>query len=271
MKYDKATIVDAIGTVLSQNDIVKLMQHIEQSVDKEEEEQKNEWSQKESNNDDTDDEDEEEDAVLSANIEYMKKYGFRPSWQTLEQSELKKMIDSNNDDFVILDVRTPQFDYKGGKIVGAINIPSNIFDAKIHKSVIRYINYKNVIIHCMYSQMRGPTCCNYYYNALQEICSNYKNNTKQPKFQYSLQKLIKIYDEIDDNKYEKLYNQNIYLLEGGFNQWINQCIKNKKDMKKYVQDYDETLWEIEFEKLVHKLDWNTKDAITQNDASSSSD
>mmetsp|Transcript_24429 Transcript_24429/g.21349 ORF Transcript_24429/g.21349 Transcript_24429/m.21349 type:complete len:135 (+) Transcript_24429:2-406(+) len=134
---------------------------------------------------------------------------------------------------------------------------------------MKYIEHKSVIIHCMYSQMRGPTICNIYYNALQEICKNYKNGVEQPSF--SLAKLNKIYGKVDDKKYENLYNQNIYLLEEGFSGWLNSCVKSDSEMKKYVENFDQNAWELDDDKLVHRLDWNATDQITQNDASSDSD
>ena len=110
---------------------------------------------------------EDDDGTLAANVEYMNKYGFRVSWQNIDRNKVKKMIDSNKNDFVIIDVRTKQFDFGGGNIKNSINIASNIFESKIHKTIMKYINYKSVIFHCMYSQMRGPTICNIYYNCLQ--------------------------------------------------------------------------------------------------------
>eukprot|EP01083_Nonionella_stella_P077446 211518_1 len=264
-KYEKEKIITSICSLFDQNQISKLLEHIRASSISEDPNSQQDVTRKASG-DPTDDcktlneeEEEEDDAILDANVEYMKKYGFRMSWQSIERSMLKEMIDSDKNDFVILDVRTKEFDHDGGHIVGSINIPADQFQNKIHKTVVKYCTYKTVVIHCMYSQMRGPHACDMYYNALQELCKNYRNKAKEPEFQYSLRKLKKIYEQMDDVKYEQLYNQNIYLLREGFNGWINECVKNTNDLQKYVDDYDGSKWELEDDQLVHKLDWNTSD------------
>eukprot|EP01084_Bolivina_argentea_P317034 549616_1 len=273
MKYDKNIIINSIYSVFNETQIAALTNHINKSINKTD----NEYSKqdeiienKEEEEEDKNDEetDEDSDAILEANVAYMKKWGFRPSWQSIERSEVKKMIDLNTNDFVIIDVRTPQFDYYGGHIIESVNIPSNVFENKLPKTVMKYCGYKSVIIHCMYSQMRGPHCCNFYYNALQEICKNYKSKVETPIFQNSLHRLNKIYHKIDDIKYEQLYNQNIYLLNEGFSGWINECIKNSIQMTKYVSDYNKDSWQLDDDMLVHKLDWNTTDVITQDIESS---
>ena len=102
-----------------------------------------------------------------------------------------------------------------------------------------------------------------------ELCKNYKNGVEQPTFQ--LEKLNKIYGTMNDSIYDKLYNQNIYLLEEGFSGWLNSCIHSAAEMGKYVENFDQNAWELDDDKLVHRLDWNATDQITQNDASSDSD
>lgn len=275
MNYDKETIVNSISAVLDKDKIEELIKHMDDQMNvsifmihQQENEILSSDEKKQETETETENEN-EDDPELAANVEYMKKYGFRPSWQNIDRKQVKKMIDGNKRNYVIIDVRTKQFDYNGGNIKGSINIASNIFEMKIHKTVMKYIDYDNFIIHCMYSQMRGPTIANIYYNALQELCKNYKNGEENPTFQ--LTKLNKIYGKIDDKLYEKLYNQNIFLLEEGFSGWLNSCIHSSFDMAKYVENFDQNTWELDDDKLVHRLDWNANDQITQNDASSDSD
>jgi len=53
---------------------------------------------------------------------------------------------------VIIDVRSD--DFVGGNIPGAVNIPSSQYEEGIK---LYAESYSTVIVHCLYSQVRGPT------------------------------------------------------------------------------------------------------------------
>jgi len=57
---------------------------------------------------------------------------------------------------VILDVRDS--DFAGGNIRGAVNVPSEDFRARLPEISRRYGATETVVVHCMMSQVRGPTC-----------------------------------------------------------------------------------------------------------------
>ena len=89
-------------------------------------------------------------------------------------------------EYLVIDVRSD--DFIGGNIIGAINIPSNQYN----KIKLFVENKNNIIIHCMYSSIRGPGV---------------------------VKRLVKDYPE-----------KNIILLEGGFNKYFNEVIKINKTL-----------------------------------------
>jgi rhodanese-related sulfurtransferase len=73
---------------------------------------------------------------------------------------LREIILNASKKFQVVDVRDD--DYAVGKIVGSINVPSSIFEDKLEELSSNLLKQqkKNVIFHCYYSQVRGPTCAN---------------------------------------------------------------------------------------------------------------
>jgi hypothetical protein len=106
---------------------------------------------------------------------------------------VKKFLSEQFDKLLILDVRSN--DFLGGNIPFAHNIPSINY-----KLISQYVKpYDNIIVHCMYSSLRGPGV------------------VKRLEIDYP--------------------NKNIMLLEGGFHKYfneifnqINQINKNDKCM-----------------------------------------
>jgi len=77
----------------------------------------------------------------------------------IKPEELSKRL--NEDDgssILVVDVRGA--DYKEGHVPGAIHIPSEEFASKLGDltNLVTTRQYKNVVIHCMQSQVRGPSC-----------------------------------------------------------------------------------------------------------------
>eukprot|EP00486_Rosalina_sp_Unknown_P012700 CAMPEP_0201596904 /NCGR_PEP_ID=MMETSP0190_2-20130828/193500_1 /ASSEMBLY_ACC=CAM_ASM_000263 /TAXON_ID=37353 /ORGANISM="Rosalina sp." /LENGTH=102 /DNA_ID=CAMNT_0048057541 /DNA_START=27 /DNA_END=332 /DNA_ORIENTATION=+ len=91
MKYDKETIVNSISAILDKDQIEKLIKHMDDSLNvsifmihQQENEilssdEKKQGTETETETENDNDEDSDDEA-LAANVEYMKKYGFRPSW-----------------------------------------------------------------------------------------------------------------------------------------------------------------------------------------------
>jgi len=98
-------------------------------------------------------------------------------------------------DYKIIDVRG--VDFKGGNIPGAINLESHKYEEKIKPFVEKN---DNIIVHCMYSQIRGAGV---------------------------VKRLKKDFPE-----------KNIKLLEGGFNKYFNHVINlNLELIENYNPDY----------------------------------
>ena len=99
--------------------------------------------------------------------------------------------DYNYDNILILDVRF-EYEFNGGRIAGARNVRTyqqliNIFDRYRDQNVM-------VVIHCEYSQERGPRVFH----------------------------LFREYDR-HRNTYPKLTYPNVFLLEGGFRRFYSEC------------------------------------------------
>jgi len=98
-------------------------------------------------------------------------------------------------DYKIIDVRG--VDFKGGNIPGAINLESYFYDKKIKPFVE---NNDNIIVHCMYSQIRGA-------GVVKRLIVDFPN-------------------------------KNIKLLLGGFNKYFNYAINiNKNLIENYNPEY----------------------------------
>lgn len=72
--------------------------------------------------------------------------------KSISSQELKDLIKSESDDYLVVDVRDE--DYTGGNIKGGINIPSEKFMLKLHQLIDDTQNVSKIIFHCAYSQQR---------------------------------------------------------------------------------------------------------------------
>lgn len=72
--------------------------------------------------------------------------------QHISPQQLKALIKSKSNDFLVVDVRDD--DYRGGNIKGAINIPSEKFLLKLHQLIDDTQKVSKIIFHCAYSQQR---------------------------------------------------------------------------------------------------------------------
>lgn len=72
----------------------------------------------------------------------------------MEPEELARKIERKEDGFVIIDVRGVSEE----KIRGAVFVSSVEFDRPHVEAAVDLSKYDDVIIHCMYSKQRGPTC-----------------------------------------------------------------------------------------------------------------
>ncbi|TMW68817.1 hypothetical protein Poli38472_006285 [Pythium oligandrum] len=81
---------------------------------------------------------------------------------------------------IVVDVR--DVDFAGGHIRTAINVPEWKFndDANVDDLVERYKDEKQLVFHCMLSQVRGPKCAKRFLTRLQAVV---KENAPRPVVQ----------------------------------------------------------------------------------------
>lgn len=115
---------------------------------------------------------------------------------------------------IVIDVR--EDDFIGGNIINAINIPYTNFNFNNLNKILENIDKKNIIVHCMYSSLRGPATY------------------------YKINKFLK-----DNNK-----SLELYLLKDGFYNFINFCIKNNN--LEYIENYNSEYWILEKKNYCHK-------------------
>ena len=120
-----------------------------------------------------------------------------------------------------------------------------------------------IVIHCMYSQSRGPMCCRWYCLAIESLLKHYKNKDDDDGNDDPFKQCIKQNADfeilktisLDETLFNNLLNQQVYVLKNGFRGWVNKF----KDNEKYVKDWDEQHWRLETIggnlKLYHKNDW----------------
>lgn len=73
-------------------------------------------------------------------------FGFnQPVVPEIEASKVHEALE-NNEDVIIIDVRTPQ-EFSRGKIVGSINVPVDLVESKIEESVTD--KNKTVYVYCL--------------------------------------------------------------------------------------------------------------------------
>ncbi|EPX75217.1 Cdc25 family phosphatase Ibp1 [Schizosaccharomyces octosporus yFS286] len=120
----------------------------------------------------------------------------------ISADSLKDLIAGNRDKVSVIDVRDD--DFEGGHIPGCINIPSQQFLTLVDEYVEQLLQQKDIIVHCTYSQMRGPKAARILYETLRSRALNHcpkKDLSAVEKEQY----------------FQKL--PSIYILHGGFLAW----------------------------------------------------
>ena len=115
---------------------------------------------------------------------------------------------------LVIDVRGE--DFKGGNIINAINIPYEKFNINNFEKIYIENKKKYIIIHCMYSSMRGP--------GIYKLITKFLENKN-----------------IDIN--------NIFILKDGFFNFINFAIKN--NLLHIIDNYDKKYWILKNNKYTH--------------------
>jgi Cdc25 family phosphatase len=85
--------------------------------------------------------------------------------------------------FVIIDVREPEEISRDGKISRNVNIPSaNFKDSEIAKNILlEHKDKDEIVVHCIKSQQRGPTCALALTQALERLKQEEGDTLKLPE------------------------------------------------------------------------------------------
>ncbi len=117
------------------------------------------------------------------------------SWIRTGNSGLKLSDRYSNSSCLIVDVR--DHDYQGGKIYGSVHMPFNEWEGETQRKndeMIKYLidnHIQNIVFHCTYSAVRGPTVAKGFANAIKNC----------------------------HDKQEALSSIKVHVLEGGWAKW----------------------------------------------------
>ncbi|CAB46700.1 Cdc25 family phosphatase Ibp1, unknown role, implicated in DNA replication [Schizosaccharomyces pombe] len=113
---------------------------------------------------------------------------------------LKGWLMESPNEISIIDVR--DYDYEGERIPGSVRIPSDTFLASVDQHVDDLMKKRSLIVHCTYSQVRGPKAA----RVLSEIL---RNRITESKEKLSLSQKEKLFQNLPT----------VYILHGGFSAW----------------------------------------------------
>ena len=123
---------------------------------------------------------------------------------TISARKVRELLAGSLKKFVIFDVR--DYDFTGGHLRGAVNIPLNTFVNAVDDLVTQYQPYDYVIFHCMLSQSRGPSAASIFQKRLDALYGNEADNVR------------------------------VRVLSGGFQGWIATY------GSEFVEDFDSNTW-----------------------------
>ena len=170
--------------------------------------------------------------------------------ESMSCEQLGILIRKKDKSVLVIDVRDPNIDYNGGHIARSINLPYDTFDDSLSQIIDIIVSMDNqiskIIIHCMESKHRGPRCCNKLTDFKKEIMKIRDDDKKQEKKEQekkdagsvgsvgSVTELIKKYDNLPDI----LGEIKVYLLNGGYQEYMNKFHSNKG----LIEDFNEKYW-----------------------------
>lgn len=137
-----------------------------------------------------------------------------PTYKTAE--EVGKVL-SPAADTLVVDVR--ESDRAGGHIKGSCHIPAPQIQADASRFVHLADGKKRVIFHCMYSQVRGPSCATLFQKALQSRAQAQQDQHASSGAQHN--------------------QAEVYVLAGGFNSFAKYALAGHMDM---VENLDHALY-----------------------------
>ncbi|EPY50557.1 Cdc25 family phosphatase Ibp1 [Schizosaccharomyces cryophilus OY26] len=120
----------------------------------------------------------------------------------ISPESLKDLLAGDREKISVIDVRDD--DYEGGHIPGSINIPSKQFLTLVDEYVEQLLQQKDIVLHCTYSQIRGPKAARILYETLRYRAQNLCSAKNLP---------------VDEKEQFFLRLPSIYILHGGFLAW----------------------------------------------------
>ena len=164
-------------------------------------------------------------------------------YDTMTDKQLIESIKANSKELLIIDVRDPDpedGDYIGGNIKGSVNIPSYDVVDKLPEIITKenLNEKKTVIFTCMMSKGRGPQSYRLYNKARDMLTGDKKDDAKQ-KGNDAFNEICSTI-KLDDEQVNKLKQQKVFVLKGGFHTFLNY----HKDEKELIENYNEKYWEL---------------------------
>ena len=156
--------------------------------------------------------------------------------QTNNNNNDEKMDDGDGNNiiyrkFSIIDVRCD--DFVGGNIPYCYNVSFEIFEDVINDLLLKFEHDSDIIFHCMYSQHRGPRCAYWYWK-----------ERRKWEIKYG----------------DKLHKQRIWVLDGGFKQWISDNVYDEDLVCNFNCKYwDDEYFPLTGREFFYRNDWKPTD------------
>ena len=134
--------------------------------------------------------------------------------------------------FAVIDVRC--HDFVGGNIPFCFNVDFEVFESMLNDLLIHFQYESDMVFHCMYSQHRGPRAAFWYWQKRRNWERRYP---------------------------QKLRRQRVWVLDGGFKQWISDHILDG-DLVANVQSkcWDEEYFPLTGREFFYRNDWRVPDS-----------
>jgi len=87
----------------------------------------------------------------------------------ISAGELASKLQSNDDSVVVIDVRSAEEFQHAGHITSAVHISSDRWESPevVDEILGKYSGKSTIVVHCLMSQVRGPTCARILHSKLQ--------------------------------------------------------------------------------------------------------
>ncbi|ETO14486.1 hypothetical protein RFI_22883 [Reticulomyxa filosa] len=180
-------------------------------------------------------------------------------------------------DVVIVDCRVKNKDFEGGNIKNAVHVDFNEFDVKVVDIIKAYHHKPFIVFHCMYSQVRGPLCCQKYSLLCRILCTHAQDKDKSKsiteKLKTSVNEVHTWKQNENNNKMienfvkemtplitnetliNNLWEQNVYVLERGFQNWVTLHHAEEN----LVENFDHKYWDKVHDEALGPLFWHKDD------------